>query len=260
MTQPSWLNQPVFGFGVWPNQEIEVSINDVEFTLRPQTISSQASIHLNLAAQNLELNEANSLINKLLSLMCFCSDQPYWLGSNGLSGTVTKQSCFPKEQLRPFNRRIDKFPETLYLLDNTDHLISLALYREGKISSIYSHALACLSFFKIIEPLKENKGPETLNDWMKPHLKALEHIYPSGMKVLKEKASDKNMPLSEYLFKHIRNGAAHLFLDTKINLDEMHDSEAFYFAMYPLEYMARNYIEEDLKVPTLLDWYKLSRN
>ncbi|WP_417835667.1 methylamine utilization protein MauJ [Thalassospira tepidiphila] len=259
MPHQLWLNYPVLGLGVWPTEETDTAVDNVHFTLLPQTKLTQASLHLDLSTEKLDIDRATSLINKFLSHLCFCSDQPLWLGNNGFSGSASKQ-VFPKEQLRPFKRRIDRFPSEFHLLNDKKKLVSLALYREGKIASLYSKAFACLSFYKIIEPLKAKNKKHKLASWMQPHLEDLEELDPRGIGRLKDEASRKNLTLDEYIFKHIRNNAAHLFLDSNVNLDDEQAAEIFYFATYPLEYMARSYIEQDLEVPTLLDWYKHPRN
>lgn len=46
----NWSNKPVYGFGIWPKDEIEVKIDDKVFILCPLTKEKQASYHIDLTS------------------------------------------------------------------------------------------------------------------------------------------------------------------------------------------------------------------
>jgi len=99
-----------------------------------------------------------------------------------------------------------------------------------------------------LEIEKRNSGVESLDKWINEQLPEIEkhnnHVFPK----LKKFASDKNMSLSKFFFKGVRNEAAHYMIDSEINLDDNSARKLFGHAAQPLENLATRYIENKLEI------------
>lgn len=241
-----WLNRPVFGYGVWPDKEKQVTVNDKVFWVNPLTKEKQASIHIDLVSQRISLEDAVALINRFLSHLSWFSQQPYWLG-DGFAGSA-KIASFEREQRILFEGMIIEFPDAFELYD--DSLISraLAFYREAKIATHFSLPYACLSFYKILEIEKRKNGVEALDKWINAKLPDLQSLDKQLFEKIEEIAARHQMKLSEFFFKVIRSEAAHYMTDSNLNLDEDRANQMFAYASIPLEDLATLYIKEVLGI------------
>ncbi len=243
----NWFNINVFGYGKWPKEEKRITIDGKCFTLCPLTKEKQASMHIDLEAERISLDDSATLMNKFLSHLSWFSHQPYWLG-DGFSGGVQKNSNFKREQRMLFEGMIVEFPDEFELHHNILHLQALAFYRDGQISKLYSPANACLAFYKILEIEKKNNGLPSLTRWIDEQMPEIKKLNNHLVQELENSACNKNMNISEYLFKEVRCGAAHYITDSEINLDDMSARNIFRYATQPLEILADYYIRKELGI------------
>tara|TARA_R110000868_G_scaffold97614_2_gene268437 strand:- start:23548 stop:24336 length:789 start_codon:yes stop_codon:yes gene_type:complete len=248
---PSWLSCPVVGYGEWPIHETEVTVDNHTFVFSPLTSDRQASLHIELVSSELEHKEAIKIINNILSLLCFCSNEAYWLGKSGGSGSTAKQLAFPREQLKPFIRGIDSFPNTLHLISDVKTLRSLAHFRDARVAQLFSPTTACLAFYKVLERFKREEKEE-YKDWIDQQLDFLEDTYSYYINPLGKRAEMAKLSLQHFLFKAIRNSAVHALIDINFNRDDDDQLKMFDEALPVLEYLAQTYISDKLCVPDLL--------
>jgi hypothetical protein len=69
-----WLNVGVKGSAAWPKEEMTVEFRQHKFLLTPATRETEQSIHVKL--RELSQIEALTLINRFLSVLSWCADQP----------------------------------------------------------------------------------------------------------------------------------------------------------------------------------------
>jgi hypothetical protein len=253
MTHSSWYSSPVYGNCIFPRHVCELSVNGHGFDLHPLTVSDQASIHIDLKVAEIDQDTARALINSLLSHFSWFSGQPAWLG-NGVIGLPTKTTTYPRRQGAQFTDFGDAFPKAITLTNDWVTQRALAFYRNAQNAREYSHADACLSFYKIIEIEKielinkhgRKKGIEKLNQWIDQKLEELHRISGRSVERLTRMASKKGVELNKFIYEGIRNEAAHFLKDSNVNLDDPRTSIVFEHALYPMQFLAEEYIEHVL--------------
>lgn len=251
----NWLNKPIYGYGVWPNKEKEVLIDDKIFVLCPLTKENQASIHIDLTTQRISSEDAIALINRFLSHLCWFCHQPYWQG-DGFSGGVVKSVNFDREQRMLFEGMIIEFPDAFELYDDVLISRALAFYRQAQVAKHYSLPYACLSYYKILEIEKKKRGPKSLDVWINEQLPTLQNSDRHIFMVLEGMASKRDETLSKFFFTGIRGEVAHYIEESQYNLDNDPSEQLFRYAAQPLEDLATKYIKEILDV----DDHLLSRS
>lgn len=245
MANGYWLNLPVMGYGEWTDQEQVVWINFKEFTLFPLKKDQQASIHIDLKTQKIRMSEAITLVNSFLSHLSWCSEQAYWT-SSGFSGSAVKISQFEREQRMLFSGCLFGFPELFELTKDPVVATALAFYRHGKTAGRYSLADSCLSYYKILEIVKKREGKDELDAFINQKIPYITNLNKTSMTFIEEKACQKGISLSKFLFSEVRNQAAHYFKDSSINLDDEEENELFKHAVDPMHDLARCVIKETL--------------
>lgn len=147
-----------------------------------------------------------------------------------------------------FEGMIVDFPDGFELHSDPLNLRALAFYRQAKVAEQYSLAYACLSYYKILEIEKKGKGVSSLNDWIGKKIDKLHKLNRQSLPQLEVFAEKNKNSLVEFLFKGVRNEAAHYMTDSEINLDDNSAKMLFGHAAKPLEDLATFYIEEALEI------------
>lgn len=143
-----YLNIGVDNQVTWPNKEMLVEFDRYKLVLMPKTKEHVQSIHIDLYANQLSMEEAMTVVNRFLSLMTWCDDQ-YAIAQDGWAGNSIPVAV-PKLNLAftttydwIFNRSIP---------DSDDARLALALYREARnAEQNFMVSYAVLNYYKIIE-------------------------------------------------------------------------------------------------------------
>jgi hypothetical protein len=138
-----WLNVEIAGTAAWPKQEMEVAFEGHTVLLRPATKTTQQSVHIELCGGFDDI-QALTLINRFLSLVCWCDDQPLE-NKYGYSGSPVPVSM---PTTREATGSSIAYPDHFTLPTDPRAVLALALYREGR--TINSTPFAFLSYFKIL--------------------------------------------------------------------------------------------------------------
>ncbi len=143
-----WLNIPVTGGASWPTKKTIISFGGHELYLFPATRDTEQSVHINLAStpfkKGLSDIEGMSVINRFLSVLSWCDDQPMethggWAGSpQPIPTPRIARSCGSSISF-PFGRDLEPDPKAQ---------LALALFREAR--SINSVPYSFLGYFKIL--------------------------------------------------------------------------------------------------------------
>ncbi|MBA2127177.1 hypothetical protein DLM45_13235 [Hyphomicrobium methylovorum] len=143
-----FLNIGVDNQVTWPREEMLVNFDRYKFVLMPKTKEHVQSIHVDLHANKLSMEEAMTVINRFLSLLTWCDDQ-FAIAQDGWSGNPVPVAV-PKRNLA--------FTTTHYWVFDRDIPASeeaqraLALYREARnAEQNFMISYAVLSYFKVLE-------------------------------------------------------------------------------------------------------------
>lgn len=150
-----------------------VNFDRYTMVLLPKTKKNVQSISMDLTANRMNEQQARTVMNRFLSLLCFCDDQ-YAVAQDGWSGNPIpvgvprRDLAFTTTTYWVFDRKI---PET------NEARRALALYREARnAEQNFLVSYAVLSFFKIIEIVHSNEGEATA--WLKQNFAAASTTIP----------------------------------------------------------------------------------
>src|SRR5207249_2402862 len=149
-----WLNVGVKGSAVWPTQETTVEFGGHKLVLKPATRETEQSVHINL--RGISDVDALTLINRFLSILSWCDDQPmenrYGWSGNPVPVAVPRESRVVGSSIAfPFYRNLEQDEKAR---------LALALFREAR--TVNSTPFEFLSYFKILNIFWKDRL-ETIN-------------------------------------------------------------------------------------------------
>ena len=184
-----------------------------ELLLKPATRDDDQSIHVNL--QRISTVEALTLINRYLSVLSWCDDQPMENGY-GLSGTsvpvaVGRESRSVGSSIAfPFYRNVEPEPNTR---------LALALYREGR--TVNSIPFSFLSYFKILNICWKDKYENGRNEIIEG-LRATVPKITDMIAIARAKELQASVPdVPRYLYESGWCAIAHAFADPLVDPDDV---------------------------------------
>jgi hypothetical protein len=225
----------------WPRTETLISFDKYKLVLMPKTKEHVQSVHIDLTANQLSLEEARTVINRFLSLLTWCDDQ-FAIAQDGWAGNPVPV---------PVPRRDLAFAVTNHWLFNRSIASSdeqrraLALYREARnAEQNYMISYAVLNYFKIIE-IRYSDGARARR-WIAENFTAIQddiydqHGVPEFLEACGEEAPD------HYIYKACRVAVAHASNDYPSDPDDTHELHRLYNAAGILRRLARRFIISDL--------------
>jgi hypothetical protein len=237
-----FLNIGVDNQVTWPREETLIAFDRYKLVLMPKTRDHVQSIHIDLHANRLSMEDARTVINRFLSLMTWCDDQ-YAIAQDGWSGNPVPVAV-PKRNLAftttyhwVFNRNIPT---------SEDVLRALALYREGRnAEQNFMISYAVLSYFKVLEV----RYPE--GKFIKPWIAAKFPLLGIGkddnrVTALLEVCGDE--AVEEYLWKACRVAVAHVREKHPSDPDSADELGRLHNAAGIMRRLARYFIQEELGV------------
>lgn len=238
-----FLNIGVDNQVTWPREEILIEFDRYKFVLMPKTNEHVQSIHVDLHANRLSMEEAMTVINRFLSLMTWCDDQ-YAVTQGGWSGNPVPVAV-PKRNLAfttahqwVFNRNIPTSGEVQR---------ALALYREARnAEQNFMISYAVLNYYKIIE-IHHERGP-TSTKWVADNLPAiLNDSHNQGGISTFLAACGEEKP-ETYVYKACRVAVAHASRDRPSDPDEFAELRRLHNAADVMRRLARRFISYELGV------------
>ncbi len=237
-----FLNIGVDNQVTWPREEMLVQFDRYKLVLMPKTKEHVQSVHIDLHANALSMEDAMTVINRLLSLMTWCDDQ-YAIAQDGWSGNpvpvpVTKRNlAFTTTYHWLFDRSIPH---------SDDVLRALALYREARnAQQNFMISYAVLSYFKVLEvnypdgdkirPWIAKVFPSVQDEMDRESLKALD-------------AARGNDPVEKHLWESGRLAVAHVRKKHPIDPDIALDLGRLHNTADVMRFLARYFIREELGV------------
>lgn len=221
---------------MWPKEPTCVHFNEHKFVLFPKTKEYSHSISIDLRNEQLNSEEARTLLNRFLSLLSWCDDRSAilrggWSGSPIPCPVPRENMAFSTTPNWMFNRTLPK---------DTSLLNCLSYYREGlnaSESGIISSEV--LSFFKVFEV--GNKDGKKVRRWVDEAFEeACSDVRPE---ILKQFHYDRGtVPIDEYIYKNCRVATAHAANDYVSDVDTSPEVSRLYVAADIMRALARHFI------------------
>jgi hypothetical protein len=227
----------------WPKEETLVTFDKYQLVLFPKTKDHVQSVHIDLNANRLSMQEAQTVINRFLSILSWCDDQ-YAVAQGGWGGSpipvaVDKRNlAFATAHQWVFDRKMPTSPGVKR---------ALAIYRDGRNAeqnSLVSYAV--LNYFKIIEI--RHKGKEKCKKWIADNFDTVAdaHSYEDAFEAIREK-SGVGGP-QKYLYEECRNAVAHAGLDQNSDPDEADELRRLHEVAAVMRLLARHLILQEMGV------------
>ena len=214
-----WLNVAVKGSASWPTKETTVVFQGKRLILKPATDDTEQSVHIIL--RGITGAEALTLINRFLSILSWCDDQPME-NRYGWSGTPIPVAV-PRE-LRVVCAS-NTFPFCRLVEPDKKARLALALFREGR--TVNSIPFEFLSYFKILNIFWKDRW-ETVNNYKRnPMIEGIRITLPHlrGAKAVNRVCALGNTQpdVSIYLYESGRCAVAHAYTDPIVDPDDVCD-------------------------------------
>lgn len=227
----------------WPKEEMLVTFDKYQLVLFPKTKDHVQSVHIDLNANHLSMQEAQTVINRFLSVLSWCDDQ-YAVAQGGWGGSPAPVAV-PKRDLAfatahhwIFDRKMPTSPDVKR---------ALAVYRDGRNAeqnSLVSYAV--LNYFKIIEI--RHKGKEKCKKWIADNFDAVEAAYSDEDAFAAIRAKSGAGGPQKHLYEECRNVVAHAGLDQNSDPDETDELHRLHEVAAVMRLLARHVILNEMGV------------
>jgi hypothetical protein len=226
----------------WPREETLVHFDRFTLVLLPKTRDYVQSINIDLTANKLTMREAETVVNRFLSLMTWCDNQfavaqGGWAGNPVPSPVPRRDMAFTTTHTWLFARKISS---------DKDVLRALALYREARnAEQNYLVSYAVLNYYKIIE-IRHPNGKQA-RAWLDKTFPIVEPSIP--IEILRQFNSEMGAtPPAKHIYDAYRLAVAHASTKTISDPDISDEITRLHIAAEILRALARYLISTELKV------------
>jgi hypothetical protein len=240
-----WLNVGVKGSAAWPSEEMAVEFGRHKLLLKPAKRETEQSIHIKL--HDLSQVEALTLINRFLSVLAWCGDQPMenlygWSGS-AVPVAVSRESRMLGSSL--------VFPLHLKHQASKKTRLALALFREAR--TINSGPFEFLGYFKILNIFWRDKWVSVKGQRQNPIVEGIRATLPRlkdhlAVSRLRDLGASKR-DVAKYLYESGRCAVAHAYADPIVDPDDVADLHRLSEDLHIVKEIAEHLIETELSVP-----------
>ena len=238
-----FLNLRVDAQVTWPKEPTRVQFDGHYLVLFPKTKDHSHSISIDLAHERISADDARSLINRMLSVMSWCDDQPASL-HEGWSGNPIPVPV-PKQNLAFMTMHEWHFHRTLP--SNGDLKRCLAYYRDGLnaySSGLVSHAV--LSFFRVFETKYDKK--KKVQSWVNDVFPEIEKtLLEEELLAFEEDRELDGTDLGTYVYVNCRVATAHAAHDAPSDPDGADEARRLFNAARVMQRLAHYFIEQEYK-------------
>jgi len=211
--------------------------------LKPLTKTSEASIHVNLAA--ISETEAFTLINRFLSILAWCDDAPMEIMENGFAGSSapvaikrdTSCSCSGCIGNYVFGRDLEQ---------DSKAQLALALYREAL--TVNSVPFSFLSYFKILNIFWKDKKISGKNKLVEGIRATLPNLHDREAIERIQQLAKGEPDIADYLYKSGRCAIAHANMEPIVDPDEIADCRRLSQDIWIIKAVAEELIQSELHV------------
>jgi hypothetical protein len=239
-----WLNVAVKGSASWPTEETTVVFQGKRLILKPATHDTEQSVHINLRGINGA--EALTLINRFLSVLSWCDDQPME-NRYGWSGNPIPVAV-PRE-LRVVGAS-NTFPFCRLVEPDKKARLALALFREGR--TVNSIPFEFLSYFKILNIFWKDRWETIADHRQNPMIEGIRATLPHLRGVIAVNRvcalGNTQLDVPKYLYESGRCAVAHAYADPIVDPDDVCDLRRLSEDMSIVKEVAEFLIETELGV------------
>lgn len=238
-----FLNIGVDNQVTWPRTEMRVKFDRYHLVMMPKTKENVQSLHIDLTANKLTMEEAMTVINRFLSVMTWCDDQ-YAIAEGGWGGgpvpvAVAKRNlAFTTAYQWLFDRDIPS---------SEDARRALALYREARnAEQNYMISYAVLGYYKIIEI--HHPSWKVATKWIADNLPPIltDPHDQHGIDKFLEACGEEKPEI--YIYAACRSAVAHASPNRKSDPDDTMELRRLHNAADVMRRLARRFISIELGV------------
>ena len=239
-----FLNLRVEARVTWPKEPTRMQFGGHHLVLFPRTKENSNSISIDLRNERISANEAVSLINRLLSIMSWCENQPSSV-HEGWSGNLVPVPV-PRQNLAM--RTMHGWHFYRSLPKDAELLKCLAYYRDGlnaRSVGLASHSF--LSFFRVCETRYDNKAKmiRWIND---RYSEAVSTPDEAGVAIVESDRKSKGVNHGTYIYENCRVATAHAARDRPSDPDSSEELQRLMSASEIMQKLARYFIRQQFEV------------
>lgn len=238
-----FLNLLVEAQVTWPKEPTGIEFGGYHLVLFPKTRDHSHSVSIDLTHERISADNARSLINRLLSVMSWCDDQPASL-HEGWSGSRVPMAV-PKMNLAFITAREWHFYRTP--TDDERLRRCLAFYRDGLNAfsvGLASHAV--LSFYRIFETKFGQKKWDAIH-WINTAYEELGTRVTELLGAYELDRQSTRLTHGEYIYKRCRIATAHAARDAPSDPDGAEETRRLLNAARAIQQLARHFIKEEFE-------------
>ena len=235
-----FLNLRVDAQVPWPREPTPVNFGGHRIILFPPTKETSHSVSIDLSRERLSDEETRTLLNRLLSVMSWCADQPSSL-HEGWSGN-SFPSPIPKRNLAmvtmsawEFDRRIPGDRELTRCL---------AYYRDGlNANSVGLASHAVLSFYRVFETRYSTRSKAI--EWINEAFPTVQNFMnSSSLSEFELDREETGVDVGTYIYEKCRVATAHAARDVYSDPDEAKELRRLLNAAEIIRRLAQLFIEK----------------
>ena len=241
-----FLNIEVDNQVTWPKTEMRVRFDRYSFVLMPKTKDNVQSIHIDLAANRLSVDEAVTIANRFLSVMTWCDDQfsivqGGWAGNPIPVAVPRRNLAFTTAHDWVLNRSIPSTEEARR---------ALALYREARnAQQNFMVSYAVLNFVKVVEI--RHPGKAAVKKWFSSNFAILQSRPNHRTALDRFSAICGTERPHEYIWQACRVAVAHVGKTSKSDPDDAAELKRLHTAADVLHILARHFIKTELGISNI---------
>lgn len=241
-----FLNLRVDAQVAWPKEPTRMTFGGYNLVLFPKTKDHAHSVSIDLMHERISAEAARTLINRMLSVMSWCDDQPASL-HEGWSGNPVPVPVWRKD-LAFMTMNEWHFYRTLPSDQNL--MQCLAYYRDGlNADSVGLSSHSVLSFFRVFETRYDKK--KKVIDWVNA-------VFPDVQKSIRESAlvafeADRlsaSVDVGTYIYENCRVATAHAARDMPSDPDGADETRRLLNASEVIRRLARFFIAQEFNFAT----------
>lgn len=239
-----FLNLRVEAQVTWPNEPTRIEFGGYHLVLFPKTRDHSRSVSIDLRNECISADNARSLINRLLSVMSWCTDQPASL-HEGWSGSPVPT---PVKKLDLASMTAREWYFCRRPTDDEQLGRCLAFYRDGlnAISAgLASHAV--LSFFRVIETKFGHKKWEIIR-WINAAYEKMDNPITGLLTAYERDRESTGLSHGEYVYKRCRVATAHAASDAPSDPDGTEETRRLLNAARAIQNLARHFIKQEFNL------------
>jgi hypothetical protein len=241
-----FLNLRIDAQVMWPKEPTRIEFGGHRLVLFPKSKDHSHSVSIDLTHERISAEAARTLINRMLSVMSWCNDQPSslhegWSGNPVPVPVSRKDLVFMTMHEWHFYRSL---PPDQNLMQ------CLAYYRDGlNAESVGLGSHAVLSFFRVFETRYDKKTKVV--EWVNA-------VFPSVEKLIRENALEEfeadrlhaGVDVGTYIYENCRVATAHAARDKPSDPDGAEELRRLLNASEVLHRLARFFIKQEFNFST----------